>query len=182
MTDWMLSGDRKRVCVTLGTGLPHDPSSWSLLEELVTTLDELEVETVMAVPDPDELQSPQWQKMPGSVRGAGRVPLSALLPTCDLAINHGGAGSTMTALVSGVPQLALPHYGDQFRNAAQVTQRGVGLGLPRPQITPGAVRDAVSSLLSEPGFRAAAEAIAAENARQQSPAALVKYLQTSLDW
>lgn len=182
MADWMLTrGDRKRVCLTLGTGLPHDPSSWSLLELMIATIDELGAEMIVAVPGQDEVGSPQWKGLPASVLAVGRFPLSAMLPTCDLVINHGGAGSMMTTLVGGLPQLVVPHYGDQFRNAQQVTQRGVGLGLPREEVTPEAVRAAVSTLLEAGEYRQAAQDLAQENAAQPSPADLVEVLRALMD-
>jgi UDP:flavonoid glycosyltransferase YjiC (YdhE family) len=184
VTDWMLAkGDRKRVCVTLGTGLPHDPGSWSLLELMVATLDELGVEMILAVPNPDEVQRPPWAAgaLPASVRAAGRFPLSAMVPTCDLVINHGGAGSTMTTLVNGVPQLVVPHYGDQFLNAQLVSQRAVGLAIPVSDISPEAVKTAASTLLDAPEYRQAAEKIAQENATLPSPADLVEVLRTRMD-
>lgn len=175
--DWMLErGERKRVCVTLGTGLPHAPGSWSLLELMIATLDELSVEMVVAVPNPDEVRSPQWNDLPSSVKAVGRFPLSVVVPGCDLLINHGGAGSAMTALVNGVPQLTVPHYGDQFRTAGQVALRGVGLALPVADISPEAVKSAVSALLEVPEFGQAARAIAEENARLPSPTELVEVL------
>ncbi len=177
LTDWMLArGDRKRVCVTLGTGLPHDPNSWSLLELIVGTLDGLGVELVLAVPDKEEVGAPRWTSLPGSVRGVGRFPLSAVLPSCDLSVNHGGAGSTMTSLVNGVPQLLLPHYGDQFRSAQRVSQRGVGLAVPISDVSPEAIKSAASALLDSEEYRTAAREVAGENASQQSPAGLVDVL------
>jgi L-noviosyl transferase len=179
LADWMLArSERKRVCVTLGTGLPHDPTSWSLLELMIATLDALSVEMVLAVPNPDEVRSPQWDGLPASVRAVGRYPLSAMVPTCDLVINHGGAGSVMTTLVSGLPQLVVPHYGDQFTTAKQVTQRGVGLAVPVSEISPEAVKTAVTALLDAPEYRKTAEEIAQENARQPTPADLVEVLRT----
>lgn len=179
MTDWMLSrGERKRVCVTLGTGIPNDPRSWGLLKMMVTTLDELSVEMVLAVPDPDEVRRPEWGGLPDSVRAVGRYPLSAMVPTCDLVINHSGAGSVMTTLVSGLPQLAVPHYGDQFNVARLVTQRGVGQAIPVSQISPDGVKTAVTALLDSPEYGQAARRIAEENARQPSPADLVEVLRT----
>jgi L-noviosyl transferase len=178
VADWMLSrGDRKRVCVTLGTNLPQAPGSWSLLELLIATLDELPVEIVIAVPNPDEVRWPKWDSQPASVRAVGRFPLSALVPTCDLVINHGGAGSVMTTLVAGLPQLCLPHYGDDIRRAQQVAEHGVGLAVPIGEVSPASVRAAVSALLDTSGYQQAAQQIAAENQRQPGPVELVGVLQ-----
>jgi L-demethylnoviosyl transferase len=163
--DWMLArGERTRVCVTLGTNLPQAPGSWSLLELMIATLDKLSVETVVAVPNPDEVRWPRWDTLPKSVRAVGRFPLSAMVPVCDLVVSHGGAGSTMTALINGLPQLSIPHYGDDIRRAAQVAEHGVGLAVPAGEVSAETLEAAVDSLLDEPRYREAAQKIAAENA------------------
>lgn len=177
VTSWMMSkGEVKRVLITLGTGLPHDPNSWSLLELMTAALDKLSVEMVLAVPDPEDVGAPRLGALPPSVLAVGRFPLSAVVPTCDLVINHGGGGSVMTTLVNGLPQLVVPHYGDQFLKADQVRQRGVGLGVPVAEISPEAVQTAASALLHEPKYAEAARGFAEENARQPSPVELVSVL------
>jgi L-demethylnoviosyl transferase len=177
VTSWMLSkGEARRVLITLGTGVPHDPNSWSLLELMTAALDKLSVEMVLAVPDPEDVGAPRLGALPASVLAVGRFPLSALVPTCDLVINHGGRGSAMTTLVNGLPQLAVPHYGDQFLTASQVLQRGVGLMVPVGEISTEAVGAAAAALLDEPKYTEAARGFAEENARQPSPAELVSVL------
>jgi L-noviosyl transferase len=181
MADWMLSrGERTRVCVTLGSGIPNDPRSWSLLKLMVTALDRLPVEMVLAVPDPEDVRRPEFGGLPDSVRAVGQYPLSAMVPTCDLVINHGGSGSVMTTLVTGLPQLVIPHYGDQFKLAGLVAQRGVGLAIPVSEISPEAVHTAVTTLLDGPGYRQAAQKIAEENTRLPSTADLVEVLRTRI--
>lgn len=179
MADWMLTGtDRTRVCVTLGTNLPHAPGSWSLLELVIAALDELSVEMVLAVPNPDEVHYPQWSGLPESVRAVGRYPLSALVPTCDLVVNHGGAGSTMTTLAAGLPQLCVPHYGDDIRRAARVAERGVGLAVPANEVSPASIGAAVSALLGSAEYGEAAKKIAQENADLPGPVDLVEVLRS----
>ncbi len=181
IADWMLSrSTRNRVCVTLGTNLPHAPGSWSLLELVIATLNELPVEIVLAVPNPDEVRYPQWDGLPPSVRAVGRYPLSALVPTCDLTINHGGAGSTMTTLTAGLPQLCVPHYGDDIRRAAQVAEKGVGLAVPANEVSPESIGAAVSALLDSAEYQQAAEKIAQENAELPGPVDLVDVLRAQV--
>ncbi|HET9895100.1 MAG TPA: nucleotide disphospho-sugar-binding domain-containing protein [Streptosporangiaceae bacterium] len=178
VTDWMLAkGDTRRVCVTLGTNLPHAPGSWSLLDLMIATLNELPVELVIAVPNPDEVRWPDLAGQPASVRGVGRFPLSALVPTCDLVINHAGAGSSMTTIVAGLPQLCIPHYGDDIRRAQQVAERGVGLAIPAGEVSPGSVKAAVTTLLDDPRYQQAAGEVARENLSLPGPLDVVDALQ-----
>lgn len=54
------------------------------------------------------------------------VPHSRLFPEMSLVVHHGGAGTTNTALISGIPQIIVPHMGDQFYFAKRISQLGIG--------------------------------------------------------
>ncbi|MFE9117175.1 glycosyltransferase [Streptomyces sp. NPDC007172] len=45
---------------------------------------------------------------PPNVRAVDFVPLNQLLPSCAAIIHHGGAGTFLTALAHGVPQVVVP--------------------------------------------------------------------------
>ena len=53
------------------------------------------------------------------------VPQADVLPLCDVAVGHGGSGSTLGALAHGLPMLLLPHGADQFENAQACAALGV---------------------------------------------------------
>ena len=78
-------------------------------------------------------------------------------------VGHGGFGTTMAALASGVPQVVLPLFSfDQAINAERVAAVNAGIhltgGLGAIDELPGALR----RVLDDPGFRKGARAIAAE--------------------
>lgn len=54
---------------------------------------------------------------------------SALFPRMDLVVHHGGAGTTATALRSGVPQFIVPHIVDQYFHGRRIAELGLG---PKP--------------------------------------------------
>jgi UDP:flavonoid glycosyltransferase YjiC (YdhE family) len=56
----------------------------------------------------------------------GSVSHSVLFPRVRLIVHHGGAGTTATALRSGVPQLIVPHIVDQFFHGHRIAELGVG--------------------------------------------------------
>ncbi|MBF0202620.1 MAG: glycosyltransferase family 1 protein, partial [Desulfamplus sp.] len=56
-------------------------------------------------------------------------PHLKLFPRMAAVIHHGGAGTTATCAVSGVPQIIVPHILDQYYHAHKVYQAGLG---PRP--------------------------------------------------
>jgi MGT family glycosyltransferase len=114
--------------------------------------------------------------LPDTVRVEQWVPQADLLPHAALAVHHGGSGTTLGALASGVPQLLLPQGADQFDNAEAVVAVGAGRRLLPAEATPDAVADAAASLLTDPQPRAAAGALAREIAAMPSPAAVVAEL------
>ena len=58
-----------------------------------------------------------------------KYPHLKLFPKMSAVIHHGGAGTTATTAISGVPQIIVPHLLDQYYWANQVYQSQLG---PRP--------------------------------------------------
>ena len=50
----------------------------------------------------------------------GKVSHDQLFRHGSVIIHHGGAGTTASALHAGVPQIIVPHFGDQFLWAREV--------------------------------------------------------------
>jgi UDP:flavonoid glycosyltransferase YjiC (YdhE family) len=82
-----------------------------------------------------------------------------LVPQAAAMITHGGHGSVLRPLRHGVPLLCLPMGRDQPDNAARVEARGAGLTLS-PDAAPAQIAAALTRLLDEPPFRAAARRLA----------------------
>ncbi|MBK1787873.1 nucleotide disphospho-sugar-binding domain-containing protein [Prauserella cavernicola] len=166
----------RTICVTMGTLIPRlgPDGVRELILPMLESLAELDVELLVAV---DDAVVAGWPRLPDAVRFAGRLPLAQVLPHCSAAISHGGEGSTLTAFVSGCPQLILPQFDDQFDNAAAVEQAGAGLGLPPDELTPAAVARQCRKLLDDPRFARSAERVAAEIAAQPSVLEIVGTLE-----
>ncbi|MFC4857043.1 glycosyltransferase [Actinophytocola glycyrrhizae] len=163
---WALrSREVKRVCLTLGTVLPRlgEDGAYETVIPIVELLATLDVEMVIAV---DEKIAVKWPALPPAVLQAGRLPLSQVLPACDLAIHHGGQGTALTAIGAGKPQLVLPMLDDQFDNADAVASSGAGLCLRPEEMTPSGVAEHCLELLHNPRFAQAATDLAAEMAAQ----------------
>jgi UDP:flavonoid glycosyltransferase YjiC (YdhE family) len=92
-------------------------------------------------------------------------------------VHHGGSGTMLGALSSGVPQLVLPQGADQFINAAALAASGAGHGLDAATQAPGAVGAAVADLLGPGPARAAAERLRDEIGEMPSPAEVVPALE-----
>ncbi|MEU4209191.1 nucleotide disphospho-sugar-binding domain-containing protein [Streptomyces sp. NPDC026206] len=170
----LLPRDRPRVCVTLGSVLPT--VTRHLLDDVLLALTGLDAEVVLAM-DTGRERGP----LPPAVRAAGWLPLNTVLPACDLVVHHGGPGTTMTALVHGLPQLILPHASsDMAAYAEKVSALGAGRALPPAGITAAAVEEECRALLRDPTYRDGALSLAAEIARQPSPAHLVPALKDAV--
>jgi UDP:flavonoid glycosyltransferase YjiC (YdhE family) len=83
-----------------------------------------------------------------------------LLPQCAAVITHGGLGTLLRSLSHGVPMVLLPFGRDQAFNAGQVVELGAGISVA-PDSPPAEIRTAVTTVLGEPSFSAAAAGAAA---------------------
>jgi UDP:flavonoid glycosyltransferase YjiC (YdhE family) len=177
--DWLLAPlSRDRICVTLGTVVPYT-AGVGVLAGVIEAVSELDAEVVLALGEADRST---LGPLPGNVRTTGWVPLSALVPTCRVLVHHGGAGSTMNALVAGVVQLVLPHGADQFANAAAVQRRGVGLSHLPGEADPSTLRRSLHRLLAEPEFFQAADEVSREIAALPPPAEMVLRLESRISF
>lgn len=176
LPEWLLQPRWcRRVCFTLGTIVPRTGNSLvaGSVTDIITALCDLDVEVVVAV---DDKIAAGWPPLPPAVRDAGRLPLSQVFAASDVAIHHGGQGTTLTALSAGLPQLVLPVFDDQFDNAGAVAGAGAGHRLLPGELTPQAIADRCADLLGDRTYRRRAAAVAAEIAAQPSPAVVAEQL------
>jgi hypothetical protein len=168
-------GERPVVYVSLGTApLFNQPQKFA---PLLAGLADMQVEVVVTVSERGDPASLGDQ--PASVHVERWLPLAPLLPRCDAVLCHAGTGTTLAALVAGLPLVLVPQGADQFDNARACQRGGVARVLLPERVTPAAVGDAVRAVLS-PGSpeRAAAQALAAEIATMPSAAAVAEDLES----
>jgi UDP:flavonoid glycosyltransferase YjiC (YdhE family) len=77
---------------------------------------------------------------------------SQVMPQAALVICHGGHGTMVRALGSGVPVLCCPVAGDMAENAIRVAWAGAGLSLPWRLCRPAPLRWAARRILGDPAF------------------------------
>jgi vancomycin aglycone glucosyltransferase len=96
-------------------------------------------------------------ELPPTVRVVGALPHGKLFPRCAAVVHHGGAGTTATAARAGVPQLLVPHYGDQFYWAHRVFTLGLSPPpAPRSRLTAPRLATALRACVADPAMRARA--------------------------
>lgn len=100
--------------------------------------------------------------LPAGVEVQPWVDFEQTLPRLAGIIHHGGVGTTHAALRAGLPQVAVPHAGDQQPQAGRITQAGVGYGVAPANFTLPVARWLARQLLENAALRQAAAAWQAE--------------------
>ncbi|WP_069814224.1 nucleotide disphospho-sugar-binding domain-containing protein [Streptomyces sp. TP-A0874] len=170
LPDWLAEPKRRpRICVTLGTTVPHVAGVGSL-ESVLAAAGGVDAEFVLALGDDPELAP--LGTLPENVRVVGWTPLGALLSGCDAIIHHGGAGTTLASAHAGVVQLALAHGADNWINAAMVERCGMGLSREPADVS----TRFLEGLLADEALRKSAASVADELAAQPGPDQMVPRL------
>ncbi|MDC0772581.1 nucleotide disphospho-sugar-binding domain-containing protein [Streptomyces sp. HD] len=163
-------GGRPRICFTSGVALGKYEAS-DLTRAVSSMLDltsGLDVDTVLAIgPGQRDL----LPTLPPGTLVAENTPFHLLLPLCDAVVHHGGAGTAMTAVATGVPQLVIAQSPIYTEVGRSVAAGGAGIVLTEDQQRPATVTEALSRLLDGASpYRAALAAVREEMAAMPSPA------------
>lgn len=70
-------------------------------------------------------------QLPDCMYNAGSIPHDWLFPQMDVAVHHGGSGTTGASLKAGCPTIVKPFFGDQYFYATRVEDIGAGLALKK---------------------------------------------------
>jgi UDP-N-acetylglucosamine:LPS N-acetylglucosamine transferase len=101
--------------------------------------------------------------VPSNVHVERFVPQDDVFPHASAVFCHGGSGTVLGTLAAGVPLVVAPMFADQPNNAARIAAIGAGVAVPRNAPAED-LRRALTRVLEEPSFRAAAREVAAEMA------------------
>ncbi|MGW3539754.1 nucleotide disphospho-sugar-binding domain-containing protein [Nocardia niigatensis] len=121
---------RRQIVVTLGTIAPL-MSGLGPIERLLAAAPDIDADFVLALGTAD---TSGLSALPSNVRIVDWIPLDALLQHSPLLIHHGGAGTTLTALALGVPQIAVPSGADRYINAIAVHDSGTGVSVEEDEL------------------------------------------------
>lgn len=141
--------DRPLVLITLGTLFAHDEAFFLVAASAVRHLGGCPVVAAGSHALAERLRG----QLPDGAMVQPWVPYDWLLPRLDAVIHHGGVGTTHAAIVHGVPQLIVPHAGDQANQARRAAAAGIGLTLPPAQASLNQLVPAVGRLLSDAQWR-----------------------------
>jgi MGT family glycosyltransferase len=152
-----LDRGKPTVIVSLGTIFFRTPG---LLETIVAALRNEAVNLLVTIGhDQDPLRlGPQ----PKNVHAYPYLPISNLLPSCDLFITHGGFNSVKEALTAGVPMLVVPLASDQHFSAERCEATGIGLAVRPHERTEYEINAKALTILSDARYKDRAEGFARE--------------------
>lgn len=154
--------DAPWVLITLGTSFNQDPNFFIAASAAVVRLGGLPLLAVGAPLDAPWVRALR-PRLPATAVLAARVDFAAVLPYVAAAIHHGGAGTTHALVRHAIPQIVVPHAGDQARQAQGVARTGVGLHIPPAQVTVDLLATGLAALLPDLStYRAQATALQAE--------------------
>lgn len=163
---WSAGSTRPRVLVSLSTSFQNQAA---LLRRIVTALGTMDLDAVVTIGPAMEKQGFHPAANVSIVHSA---PHDTVMKEVSLVITHGGHGTVTRSILNGVPLLVIPMGRDQSDNAARVVARGAGLSLDE-STTEQEIVSAVSRLVTEPHFRAAAARLGKAMAPDMSPSVLV---------
>lgn len=110
------------------------------------------------------------------------VPYDWAFPRMHAVVHHGGAGTTHSALRAGCATMAVPHAADQPLWDDLIAASGAGPhGIPVAKLREDVLTDRLRDLFTNPGYRAAAERIAAEMAREDHADELYRFITGDAD-
>lgn len=158
LPDWVAALPRDRPTVYVGLGTIFN---WPAVFRAF--LDGLCAEPVNVVLTVGRDQDPAaYGPQPGHVRIERYVPLSLLLPHCDLVVSNGGSGTAIAALAHGLPLVIVPIAADQPENAERCAAVGAATVVQPEDLTPATARTAVLTVLGDPAYRVAAGRVQSE--------------------
>jgi UDP:flavonoid glycosyltransferase YjiC (YdhE family) len=151
--DWLQRVRHPFALVTLGTVYNKRPG---LLAALVAGAASRAAEVLVTLgPGVDPSAT---GPIPEHVRVESYVPLSAVLPHCDVVIAHAGWNTVVGAALAGVPMVALVIGADHAQNARPAAAAGWARVIRSELPTADDVEVAVHQCLTEPAVRGAADA------------------------
>lgn len=146
-----LDGSRPVVHVTQGTIANRDYRQ--VIAPALTALADDDVLVVVATGGRPLDTLPE---LPPNARAAEYLPYDDLLPKTDVFVTNGGYGGVQYALRFGVPIVTTSGHEDKPEVAGRVAWSGVGLRVATETPSPAALGRAISRVLREPRYKAAA--------------------------
>jgi sterol 3beta-glucosyltransferase len=163
-----LTAGRPPVCMGFATQLDRDPIATTRL--MVEALRDVGRRGVL-LRKPETLAGAD---LGDDIYTVERVPHDWLFERCAAVVHHAAAGTTATALRSGVPSVAVPHNADQFTWGRRLAELGVSPPpIPRRKLSRELLAPALIGATTSDVLREHARALAARIRAEDGVAAAV---------
>ncbi|WP_050514944.1 nucleotide disphospho-sugar-binding domain-containing protein [Streptomyces rimosus] len=160
---------RPRICFTSGIALSRSSGETvtRAIGDMAAMTDGVDAEVILAIGPGQRHLLPE---LPDRMKVVESVPFHLLLPLCDAVVHHGGAGTAMTAVHCGVPQLVLPQSPVYSETGHGVAAGGAGITLTGAGRRPDTAAQALAELLADGHHRTALDTLRDQIAQAPSPA------------
>jgi len=149
---------RPLVFITLGSTFANDERFFRIAaESALLNVARPVIATGKRVP---KILASLKEAPPGPAIVRDWIDYSQIFPHLAGIVHHGGMATTHAALVHGIPQVIIPHAGDQYPQAARVTQAQVGYGIRTRDFTMENAPLILTDIIWGEEFRARAQEMA----------------------
>lgn len=158
---WPSDDTRPLVLVSFSSGYQAQED---VLRRTIAAVDALDVRAVVTT---GEALDPGAFTASRRVHVVASAPHGDLMPQAHAIVTHCGHGTTMKALINGVPMVCIPMGRDQNDTAARVVARGAGIRLP-VSATSDRIAAAIRTVLDVEAYRTSAKRLGAAIAAEMS--------------
>lgn len=152
-TDRWIEDDGPLVYVSFGSVAAATPFAAVVYAKALDAVSALPVRVLLTTGGNDL----ELGVVPANVQVERLVDEADVLAYASVAVGHGGAGTTLSALAAGCPLVVVPLFGDQPTNAVRVAAAGAGV-----VATVDGIRASLEIVLRNGSYRETAERISAE--------------------
>ena len=142
---------------SLGTLFNAWPQFYHILYDVVKDMDLRVVSSVGST-----LTAEDIGEVPANVKTFQFLPQLEVLENASYFITHAGIGSVMEAAYYGVPMLAIPQMDEQAFTASVMVKAGLGIMIPKEELTPEKLKEGLHELTSNPVYTENAKKLSAE--------------------
>jgi len=151
------AGDAPLMYTSLGTLFNAWPQFYHILYDVVKDMDLRVVSSVGST-----LTAEDIGEVPANVKTFQFLPQLEVLENASYFITHAGIGSVMEAAYYGVPMLAIPQMDEQAFTAPVMVKAGLGIMIPKEELTPEKLKAALQELTSNPVYAENVKKLSAE--------------------
>ena len=145
---WEKLNDKPLIYASLGTFQNKVPEVFQRIAEATTTLD---VQLVISLGNPNN--KPADYNLPDNVIVVSFAPHQKLIDRSSLIITHAGMNTTLGALSSGVPIVAIPITNEQPGIATRIARTGAGEVLPLKDLKTSRLQTVIKQVLTENSYK-----------------------------